>query len=143
MNKESSKASLHYARKANQLAKRALTTFDEFLSTFVRTPGQQNSQKPRKFAEDEIRPVMLAHFYSARLHSRLITVNPNEYIRNITRSLAEYRIVVSIVENHVQYHPRSPVQNAEELKIARDMCNLLPVRLTRLARGEPIAAVNA
>ncbi|THD20092.1 hypothetical protein D915_009143 [Fasciola hepatica] len=137
---ETSKAPLHYARKANQLAKRAVATFDEFLATFGRSPGQNT--KIRKFTEDEIRPVMLAHFYSARLHSRIIAVNPNEQIRSLSRALSGYRAAVSVVENHLQRHPRSSIQNAEELSIARDMCNLLPVRLSRLVRGEPIGTVN-
>ncbi|KAF7231951.1 hypothetical protein EG68_03918 [Paragonimus skrjabini miyazakii] len=124
----------HYARKANALARRTLTVYQQFLATFPRSGSQSFSTEA--LSEDELRLVMLAHFYSARLHSKMIPANRTERISNVTKAFNQYNYVVSLVDSHLRRHPTSNIGQAEEVNIAREMVSLLPIKLNRLARGE-------
>ncbi|TGZ52039.1 hypothetical protein CRM22_010700 [Opisthorchis felineus] len=127
-------SALHYARKANSLAKRALAFYQQLINSYARP-----NQLCHTLSEDEIRPLMLAHFYSARLHSKLFPATREDRVQNLSKALSQYNYVVSLVEAHLRHNPESTIGQSEEVQIARDMAHLLPTKITRLHRGERLA----
>nr|CAH8824305.1 unnamed protein product [Trichobilharzia regenti] len=79
-----------------------------------------------------------AYIYTARLYSHQISFDNNEKIQNLTKALEFYVQTVNIAEHHIKSHPETLIKNCEEVRIAKEMVSLLPVKLGRLSRGESI-----
>ncbi|CAL8089043.1 unnamed protein product [Calicophoron daubneyi] len=134
--KAGDKSAVHYAKKANTLTRRALDVYKDFLLTF-RRPSQ--NLQPHVFSEVEIRPFLQAYLYSARLHSRIIPTDVPDRINNISRSLNQYKHILTLAEGHVKRNPFSTLKQTEEVRIAEEMVALLPAKIHRLSRGEPVS----
>lgn len=74
--------------------------------------------------------------HTARLYSQLISTCTTEKIQNLTKALEFYVQLVALAENHIKRDALTPIKDCEELRIAKEMVVLLPVKLSRLSQGE-------
>uniref|UniRef100_A0A5K3F5M7 KIF-binding protein n=1 Tax=Mesocestoides corti TaxID=53468 RepID=A0A5K3F5M7_MESCO len=113
------------AKKVNALARRALGMFERLLSSF-KTPVDQT--EPEFYEEEWLYSVLMAHFHSARLQSKLLTGNVASRAHTLNLALDEYRQVVAIADRHAALSYKLP----PEVDIAREMIHLLPAQMSRL-----------
>ncbi len=73
----------------------------------------------------------MAHFYTARQHSKLVRVDPQSRIAALTEAKKEYLIMVSVADAHVQ-SLQGVARAPDDVAIARDMLHLLPVQIAKL-----------
>ncbi|CAH8826785.1 unnamed protein product [Trichobilharzia szidati] len=125
----------HYARKSNDLAKQAISLYQNFLELYR---AKSNDKTNLDFKESDVKSIIKAYIYTARLYSHQISFDNNEKIQNLTKALDFYVETVCIAENHIKRHPETLIKNCEEVRIAKEMVSLLPVKLGRLSRGESI-----
>ncbi|KAK4472983.1 hypothetical protein MN116_004181 [Schistosoma mekongi] len=127
-----SQDSVHYARKSNDLTKRAISIYQDFLKSY----GVQSVKTALDFSDDDIKPLITTCLYTARLYSQFISTDNVEKIRNLSKALDFYEQLVILAEHHIQGNPTTPIKDCAELRIAKEMIVLLPVKLSRLSRGE-------
>ncbi|UJR09813.1 hypothetical protein I4U23_014039 [Adineta vaga] len=109
------------ADKITHLTKLGIETFERFLSTMN---DKKTKQKPETYADEYIRPILLAHFYIARFYSKFID-NRQE---NLQLSLNQYKIIVDYVEKH----PEACEHIEQEYPICKEMIDLLPMKIKKL-----------
>ena len=109
------------ADKISHLAKLGISTFERFLSTMN---DKKTKEKPETYAEEHVRPALLAHFYIARFYSKLV----DNRLENLQESLNQYQIIVDYVDKH----PSVNEQIEQEYQICKEMIVLLPMKLEKL-----------
>ncbi|CAH8436950.1 unnamed protein product [Schistosoma turkestanicum] len=124
--------SVHYARKSNDLTKRTISVYQNFLKLY----GVNSGTATINFSDDDIKPLIVTYLYTARLYSQLISTGTTEKIQNVSKALDFYLQLVTLAENHIKRFPKSAIKDCEELKIAKEMVALLPLKLSRLSQGE-------
>ncbi|CAF1537137.1 unnamed protein product [Adineta steineri] len=107
--------------KISHLTKLGISTFERFLSTMN---DKKTKEKPETYADEYVRPVLLAHFYIARFYSKFI----DNRLENLQQSLNQYKIIV----NYVDKHPNSREYIEQEYSICKEMIDLLPLKLEKL-----------
>ncbi|XP_076811173.1 KIF-binding protein-like [Clavelina lepadiformis] len=112
-------------RKINMLCQSGIRYFKEFLNT-LRGPDHTF---PERFEADVERPGLIAHFYIARLYSKIIPDNPTNKIANLIQSLENY----SFVTKYVHINEEAAACIMVELDICKDMVSVLPKTMDRLA----------
>ena len=116
----------HSVLKINKLIGQSLKHFDNFLNSFHDNTGRP----PVKFDKECLRSTLSARFWVARLHSKIIVVNPQAQLENTKKSLENYQWIVT-------YHKANPADVeacfAEELKMCQEMVDLLPHKLTKIS----------
>ncbi|TNN07010.1 KIF1-binding protein isoform 1 [Schistosoma japonicum] len=127
-----SQNSVHYAHKSNNLTKRAISVYQDFLKLY----GVQSAKTALDFTDDDIKPLITTYLYTARLYSQFISTDNIEKIRNLSKALDFYEQLVTLADHHIQRNPTTPIKDCDELRIAKEMVVLLPVKLSRLSRGE-------
>jgi hypothetical protein len=85
---------------------------------------KKTKEKPDTYADEYTRPVLLAHFYIARLHSKY----PDNRLEHLQESLNSYQTIVSYVDKH----PTARECIAQEYNISKEMVELLPIKLDKL-----------
>uniref|UniRef100_A0A3Q0KU13 KIF-binding protein n=1 Tax=Schistosoma mansoni TaxID=6183 RepID=A0A3Q0KU13_SCHMA len=123
--------SAHYARKSDDLTKRAISVYRNFLELYGVHSGTTIN-----CSDDDIKPLIVTCLHTARLYSQLISTCTAEKIQNLTKALEFYVQLVALAENHIQRDVSTAIKDCEELRIAKEMVVLIPVKLTRLSRGE-------
>ncbi|CAH8438058.1 unnamed protein product [Schistosoma rodhaini] len=121
----------HYARKSDDLTKRAISVYRNFLELYGVHSGTTIN-----CSDDDIKPLIVTCLHTARLYSQLISTCTAEKIQNLTKALEFYVQLVALAENHIQRDVSTAIKDCEELRIAKEMVVLIPVKLTRLSRGE-------
>ena len=109
------------ATKINRLANNGIKTFERFLQTMN---DKKSGKTPETYADEYLRPVLLAHFYLARLHSKCI----DDRLQHFESSLNEYQTIV----NYVDRHPEARSAIEQELNICKEMTDLLPLKIDQL-----------
>jgi hypothetical protein len=113
--------SMKRIEKLSHLGKLGISTFEHFLSTMN---DKKTREKPETYADEYIRPVLLAHFYIARFYSKFIE-NRRE---NLQQSLIQYKIIVDYVDKH----PNARESIEQEYNICVEMTDLLPLKIEKL-----------
>ncbi|CAH8446267.1 unnamed protein product [Heterobilharzia americana] len=131
---KSGSESIHYARKFNDLTKRAISAYENFLNL----NGISSNKTSLYFKESDIKPIVMACIYTARLYSQLISIDNMEKIQNLTKALNFYSQTVFARRNHIKHNSTTLIKSCEEIRIAKEMVSLLPIKLSRLSRGEII-----
>ena len=80
--------------------------------------------KPETYADEYTRPVLLAHFYIARFHSKFL----DNRLEHLQDSLNSYKTIISYVDKH----PNARECIAQEYNISKEMIELLPLKLDKL-----------
>ncbi|CAF1321883.1 unnamed protein product [Rotaria sordida] len=107
--------------KISNLIQLGISTFEHFILTMN---DKKTNKKPEIYADEFIRPVLLAHFYIGRFHSKSI----ENRLENIEQSLNQYKIIVDYVDKH----PNTLEYIEQEYNICKEMINLLPLKLEKL-----------
>ena len=111
--------------KISRITRQGIATFERFLSTMA---DKKSNQQPETYAEEYIRPVLLAHFYLARLHSKCV----ENRLKHLEDSLHEYQTIVDYVDRH----PDARAQIEQEYSVCKDMADLLPLKLEKLRQNK-------
>lgn len=107
--------------KVTHLIQLGVSTFEHFLSTMN---DKKTKEKPETYADEYIRPVLLAHFYIGRLHSKAI----ENRLEHLQQSLTQYKVIVDYVDKH----PNAQEHIEQEYNLCKEMINLLPLKLEKL-----------
>ncbi|XP_065181768.1 KIF-binding protein-like [Sycon ciliatum] len=115
------------AKKINMLIGQAREQFEAFYKSLSDLKGNM----PETLSEDIARPALLCKFHIARLHSKVITLNPAQRIQNLKVSLQLHKEIVE------QCHKQDDLAKAfqVELEISREMAILLPRQLDLLSKS--------
>lgn len=107
--------------KISHLSQLGIKTFEHFLSTMN---DKKTKEKPLTYADEYIRPVLLAYFYIGRFHSKFL----DERLEHLQESLQQYQYIVSYVDKH-----SNALEHIEqEYKICKEMIELLPLKIEKL-----------
>ena len=107
--------------KIHRLASKGIETFERFLRTMV---DPKTKAFPQTYADEFVRPVVLARFYLARFHSKC----PENRREHVELSLNEYRWIVDYVDRH----PLTKDALEQEYRISQEMSELLPLKLNQI-----------
>lgn len=108
----------HAEQKINKLCNTAIKYFNDFLNT-LKSVG---NDFPEKFDSDVERPALLARFYMARLHSKIITCDQRDKFTQVNLSYQQYKYIADYVPRNPECEPRV----IKEYEISKDMVDLLP-----------------
>lgn len=108
-------------KKIQRLATKGIETFERFLRTMS---DKKSGEHPLSYAEEYVRPVLLARFYLARLHSKCL----EDRAEHLEKSLKEYETIF----DYVARHPSAKESIEKEYEICREMKELLPLKLEKL-----------
>lgn len=107
--------------KISRLAQSGISTFERFLLTMN---DKKTKEKPATYADEYLRPVLLADFYIARLYSKFL----DDRLEHLQQSLNHYQTIVTYVEQH----PNAREHIEQEYSICKEMIDLLPLKLEKL-----------
>ncbi|XP_067129149.1 KIF-binding protein [Centruroides vittatus] len=124
-NDESRQSSSHAIKKVNALIFKAVHYFEKFIDTL-----KENNKLPEKFAEDVVRPALVAHFCIGRLYSKLFA-EPQKQLENIMITEKYYKYVI----NYIKKHPSQENSIKEELPLIKEMVELIPGKIKTISRG--------
>ncbi|KAM7539187.1 hypothetical protein Aperf_G00000058930 [Anoplocephala perfoliata] len=115
------------AKKVNVLGRRALNMYAKLLDSFL-VPA---TQKECEFYEEIwLRNVLMAYFYSARLHSKTISAGPpRNRIKHLQLAQRDYEKMVEIAGRHARNGYKFDVP---EVEIAKELITLLPAKIARI-----------
>ncbi|CAF3973804.1 unnamed protein product [Rotaria magnacalcarata] len=111
--------------KISHLIQSGISAFERFLTTMN---DKKTNEKPETYADEYIRPVLLAHFYMGRFHSK----STQNRLEHIQQSLNQYKTIVDYVEKH----PNALEHIEQEYTICKEMTNLLPLKLEKLRQAQ-------
>lgn len=121
--------SVHAVKKINTLINQSVKFFQSFIDSL-----KHKGVLPETFAEDTVRPALVAQFYIARLYSKLICADKTGKVENLKKSLDIYQYLVKYCDTH----PDMPeIAFKDELGVSREMANLLPLKMDKIMMSEP------
>lgn len=123
VNASNGPAGPHAVKKINSLCLSSIKYFREFLDT-LKNP---NGEFPESLDGDVERPAVVAHFYLARLHSKVLASEQQDKLDWKRRSLQFYQWIV----DYVQRNPKCTASVQKEFEICQEMVVLLPKSLDR------------
>ena len=118
----------HAVKKINTLIKQSVKFFQSYLDSLKR-----NGELPETFDEDSLRPALVAQFYIARLHSKLICAAKRDKVENLKKSFDIYRYLVKYCDGHSDM-PEGVFK--DELDVSREMAQLLPLKMDKVMMSE-------
>lgn len=118
----------HAVNKINTLIKQSAKFFQSYLDSLKR-----NGKLPETFDEDSVRPALVAQFYIARLHSKLICAAKRDKVENLKKSFDIYRYLVRYCDSH-PHMPEGVFK--DELDVSREMAQLLPLKMDKVMMSE-------
>jgi tetratricopeptide (TPR) repeat protein len=110
-------------KKINQHIVASLSHWHVFVKSF-----EHQGHMPEHLDEDSIDPFLHAHFFLARLYSRLIVPAGKAELENLTKALTYYRYIVTYVDK------RKLPNLAEEVDCCRQMVELLPIKMDKIVK---------
>lgn len=118
----------HSVKKINALINQSIKFFKSFIDSM-----KNKGALPETFAEDTVRPALVAHFYVARLYSKLICFDKHLKVDNLKRSLEIYQYLVKYCDSHPGV---SDTAFKQEIGVSREMAQLLPFKMDKLLTSE-------
>lgn len=96
-----------------------------YFARFINTLKSPNGEMPSRFDSNIERAGVIAHFYLARLYSKILTTDDNKKLENKLKGLDYYKYLV----NYVERNPVSKEVLEKEYEISKEMTVLLPASL--------------
>ena len=118
----------HAVKKINTLINQSIKFFKSFIDSM-----KNKGALPETFAEDTVRPALVAHFYVARLYSKLICSDKHLKVDNLKKSLAIYQYLVGYCDSHSGV---SDMAFKQEIGVSREMAQLLPFKMDKIMKSE-------
>eukprot|EP00743_Colponemidia_sp_Colp-15_P005870 GILK01006309.1.p1 GENE.GILK01006309.1~~GILK01006309.1.p1 ORF type:complete len:568 (+),score=84.43 GILK01006309.1:43-1704(+) len=116
-------------QRINQYGWSGLEALELFLRTF------EKGGKPPVEVEDELLQWYLtARFNRARIYSKLLDPEPQGRVKFLRNTMDEYRFIRDYADSHSAQISRTEVM-PEELKICREMVDLIPVKMNHILNG--------
>ncbi len=114
----------HAINKINMLATNSIQQYQAYLKTL------QTAQKklPERFASDDERPALVAHFCVGRLYSKFLQFDTAQRLRNLNMSLQFYKFIV----DYCKKNPEAVEIVKNERDICEEMVTLLPAKMDRI-----------
>lgn len=118
------KPTLKVGAKINVLATKGIGYFMSFIATLK----DKNGKLPEVFADDVVRPALIAHFYIAKYFSKIIESSTNRKLHNLSKTELNYKFIVRYVEQNPQH--ASCVE--KELPVIKEMLELMPEKMLQI-----------
>ena len=112
-------------KKISRLAHSGIATFERFLSTMN---DKKSKEPPATYAAEYVRPVLLAHFYLGRFHSKF----GQDRLEHAEQSLRQYQSIVDYIDRH----PDAREHIEQEYSVCKEMTELLPLKLEKLRQNK-------
>ncbi len=116
--------SAHAVQKINALAAQSIQRYQDYLQT-LQTPEKK---LPDKFASDDERPALIAHFCMGRLFSKFLQFDVSVRLANLKKSLENYEFLVDYCERN----PEATDRVKNERDVCAEMVALLPAKMDRI-----------
>ncbi|GIY87280.1 KIF-binding protein [Caerostris extrusa] len=116
--------SISKAAKISSLATQGISHFENFINTFKDKEGKL----PDTFSEDNVRPILIAHFYIGRYCSKLLETDPNNKEHNLSKLKEYFTFVVKYIEANPDH--ASTIEN--ELPLAKEMLEYMTERANQV-----------
>lgn len=114
----------HAVKKINMLANRSITHYGEFIETLTGTDGVF----PETFADDVVRPALVAYFRLGSLYSKIRVSETAKQLEYLSKSEECYKFLV----NYIEKNPQHEKVIKEELEVVKDMVSLIPGKMQAL-----------
>lgn len=112
-------------KKINSLITRSIEHFKGFIESLK----DHEKVFPDVFADDLVRPALIAHFYLGGLYSKLIESDTQKKLHNLSKSEENYKFILNYTEknpDHVNYIDK-------ELPVIKEMIQLMPEKFMQVA----------
>jgi len=100
---------------------KGISYYEMWLKTF-----EKNGKEPEQLDEAYHRPYIVNLFEVARLYGKIFVLDPKLMCQNLDKSLQLYKRVVQKTELY------KVTTMGEEVKLAKDMVQLLPVQINKI-----------
>lgn len=117
--------SVHQIKKINVLANSGI----KFFTGFIDSTRNPDKTFPDTFEQVLVRPFLMAHFHTARLYGKLMSVDKNTRIEWTKKSWSSYKMILTVCEKD----PSARGEIADEYELIREMDILMPQKLSQIA----------
>ncbi|GAB6029170.1 hypothetical protein CHUAL_004946 [Chamberlinius hualienensis] len=124
LNETTATATQHAVLKVHSLAVKAIQSFQSYVNSY-----KSNGELPDELPENFARPILLAHVFMGRLHSKRNAKDVKSTIEYLQESMVNYKYVVDYCERH----PETASIIQHELSVTKEMVNLLPIKMEKIA----------
>ena len=125
--KESAKA----VEKINSLARNSIDFFEKFLTTMKVQPKRE--VLPDKIDDHNFRSALLAKFYTGRLYSKIISIEPKERLSNAKNTLDNYTFLVNYCDKEEKDGNSDVIDRMRiEYNICKEMITFLPAQMEKI-----------
>ena len=120
----------HAVKKINLLTTQSITKYTDYLNSL------KNTEKvlPDKFADEDERPALIAHFCTGRLYSKFLEFETEKRVDNLEKTLKYYKYLVDYCEKN----PSAIKKIGTERDVCAEMVELLPAKIAKI-RTEALA----
>jgi len=120
------------AARCNELARKSLQYYGTFVDSF-----HLDGKVPDRIEKDSCRAYLTARLNRARLRTKMHGLGRDESVREHREALREYEWILDYGARHAEV--TSPdIGMAQELQLCREMAEMMPSKLDRMAAGRPI-----
>jgi hypothetical protein len=120
--------------KINKLAIMSIQHYCRFIDTMRSMPDRV--KLPDKVDTNNVRPLLLAHFYIGRLYSKIITGDGIGALANTKKSLEYYSYMVDYCERHKDDEEAKVMEMMKvEYNVCKEMIAFMPVKMENLRKS--------
>lgn len=95
------------------------------------TLNKEDGSQPDKYADDNLRPALVAYFHLARLHDKYIVPESSDIkLKNKMQTFCCYKHVV----DYCHKNPEAANAMKAELPLCQEMVQLLPMKIQKMQR---------
>eukprot|EP01017_Pseudomicrothorax_dubius_P019359 TRINITY_DN2127_c0_g1_i14.p1 TRINITY_DN2127_c0_g1~~TRINITY_DN2127_c0_g1_i14.p1 ORF type:complete len:127 (+),score=32.50 TRINITY_DN2127_c0_g1_i14:110-490(+) len=92
----------------------------------------EKERKPEELDQDYYQSVVNAHFNIAKVFSKLYSNEKPKRIELLSKSLKHYQFIIDFIRNKVSEKGNLSFLFNEQLKMCKEMCEMLPVKISKI-----------